>query len=329
MKCFIISPIGQPNSPVRQHADAVFKCIIEPALNETNVLGHRADHVIEVGRVTEQMYDAILSSDFCFALLHDRNPNVYYELAVAHSAGIPVILLAEKGTDAPFDIKDERSFPYDLSPLAIYDRDNVKRLVPIIESLRNLGGAKKVPFGDNLTPLNAGGSVLPYRLELETSAPGEFWLQLVRGARKRLFLSGIGLTGWKGMPGMFEAISATAAAGCEIRILTMDGDNPAFACMLNPNVSAASHLAQGPSNSETRAWFQNAFASGPKAEVRALKSGLCYQQIIISDGHAVITPYLYSAGTSHSPRLEIEDAHPVFAKFLHEFETLWKVNSPT
>ena len=51
------------------------------------------------------MYEAILTSDFCIAVLHGFNPNVFYELAVAHSAGIPVVLLSEKGVDPPFDLK--------------------------------------------------------------------------------------------------------------------------------------------------------------------------------------------------------------------------------
>jgi hypothetical protein len=115
MKCFIISPIGKPGTPERQHADAVLECIIKPALQEAKIDGLRADEVTDIGKITKQMYDAILTSDFCIAVLHEFNPNVFYELAVAHSAGIPVILLSEQGVDLPFDIKDDRAFQYDLS----------------------------------------------------------------------------------------------------------------------------------------------------------------------------------------------------------------------
>lgn len=81
MKCFIISPIGQPGSAAREHADDVFECIIKPTLKEADIDGHRADHVQDVGRITKQMYDEILTSDFCIAVLHGFNPNVFYELA--------------------------------------------------------------------------------------------------------------------------------------------------------------------------------------------------------------------------------------------------------
>jgi hypothetical protein len=200
MKCFIISPIGQPASATREHADDVFECIIKPALEEADVDGHRADHVKDVGRITKQMYDSILTSDFCIAVLHSFNPNVFYELAVAHSAGIPVILLAEKGIDPPFDLKDERVFHYDLSPRSIYRGDNIRTLVDMIDSVRRLQGKREVPFGSSLIPLNATGADLPYVLKNETSATAEYWLQFARRARKRLYLAGIGFTSWKGIP---------------------------------------------------------------------------------------------------------------------------------
>jgi hypothetical protein len=302
MKCFIISPIGQPGSATREHADDVFDCVINPALKEADIAGRRADHVKDVGRITRQMYDDILTSDFCIAVLHGFNPNVFYELAVAHSAGIPVILLAEKGIDPPFDLKDERIFHYDLSPRSIYRGDNIRDLLQKIDSVRRLQGKREVPFGSNLIPLNATGAELPYVLKSETSATAEYWLQFIGRARKRLYLAGIGFTGWRGIPGIRQALGATAASGCEIRVLTMDVKNPAFGCMLNPDVTAADLASQAPSIIETRSWFKDALGGAPNSDVRALRKGMLFQQIMVSDGQALISPYLFSANTGYSPR---------------------------
>jgi hypothetical protein len=328
MKCFVISPIGQPGTPARNHADDVFECIIEPALKAATVEGHRADHIKDVGRITHQMYDDILSADFCIAVLHGFNPNVFYELAVAHSAGIPVILLTEAGIDPPFDLKDERALPYDLSPRSIYRGDNVQSLITMIESVRRLQGARKVPFGINLTPLNAPAANAAYLLRDETNSRADYWRQLVGGTRTRLYLAGIGFTGWRGMPGMKEALAATAESGCEIRVLTMDADNPAFPCMMNPEISMGGHAGQGPRLVEARAWFKNTLGGAPKSEVRALRCGILYQQIIIADDRALISPYLYSANTGFSPSLEISEKGPAFSAFAREFEQLWKANAP-
>jgi hypothetical protein len=329
MKCFIISPIGSPGSPTREHADDVFECVIQPALKEAEVDGRRADQVKDVGRITKQMYDDILTSDFCIAVLHEFNPNVFYELAVAHSAGIPVILLSEKGIDPPFDLKDERVFHYDLAPRSIYRGDNVRTLIAMIDSVRKLRGKREVPFGSNLSPLNAIAADLPYLLKNETSSTAEHWLRFVNRARKRLYLAGIGFTGWKGMPGMRDALRTTAASDCEVRMLTMDGTNPAFSSMLNLDVVAGSLAGLAQSLDESRAWFTDALGDAQKSEVRALKKGMLFQQIIVSDDKAFITPYMFSVNTGYSPCLEIDESCAVFDSFLREFDQLWKANSPT
>jgi hypothetical protein len=329
MKCFIISPIGQPGSPAREHADDVYECIIKPALKEAEIDGHRADHVKDIGRITKQMYDAILNSDFCIAILHGFNPNVFYELAVAHSAGTPVILLTEKGTDPPFDLKDERALPYDLSPRAVYRGDNVRTLVEMIEKVRRLEGRREVPFGSNLTPLNATSARLPYSLSNETNASAEYWLQLIGSSRKRLYLAGIGFSGWRGIPGMREVLGKTAASGCDVRVLTLDAQNPAFAIMLNPNVTSVSLENQGAFSAEARSWFKGAFGDASKSEVRALRKGMLFQQIIVSDDQVLVSPYLYSANTGYSPCLKLSESCAAFGSVLHEFEELWKFNSPS
>jgi len=43
-KCFVISPIGQSGSEVREHADDVFDFIIKPAMAEVGIAVYRADH---------------------------------------------------------------------------------------------------------------------------------------------------------------------------------------------------------------------------------------------------------------------------------------------
>jgi hypothetical protein len=272
------------------------------------------------------MFDDILTSDFCIAVLHGFNPNVFYELAVAHSAGIPVIMLSEKGVDPPFDLKDERVFYYDLSPRTIFRGDNPLGLVASINSVRELKGRREVPFGNGLIPLNAT-SVELYSIKPETNATGDFWLQLVSRTRKRLCLAGIGFTGWRGIPGMREALETAAKAGCEIRVLTLDGKNPAFGYMMNPEVAGFKKSKEAPPDySETRSWFKNALGGSPKSEVRALTSGMLFQQIIIADDQALISPYLFSCNTGHSPRLDIKAGCREFNSFLLEFDTLWRLN---
>lgn len=116
-RCFVISPIGAADSPVRHHADDVYKFIIEPALVAFDMEPERSDRMTETGRITEQMFRSIFEADLCVVVLTGCNPNVFYELAVAQCAARPTVLLIEKGQLLPFDIKDLRSIEYEMQPI--------------------------------------------------------------------------------------------------------------------------------------------------------------------------------------------------------------------
>jgi hypothetical protein len=328
MKCFVISPIGQPNTPAREHADDVYECVIKPALELTGVAGRRADHVKDVGRISEQMFDDILTADFCIGVLAGFNPNVFYEIAVAHSAGIPVILLCEPGVVPPFDLKDERAFHYDLSPRPILRGDNPKALAELIESVRKLDGRRRVPFGDALAPLGGKGpGAGGLQVNPETTASAGALKTLIGGAKTRFYVSAIGLTGWKGIPGLRESLSALAARGCEIRVLTMDAENPALPMMTNPGISSDAAGSLGGKIDSSRDWLRELFKDNPKAAVRTIRSGSATQHLIVADDAILWSPYLYSVNTRHAPRIEIDKTSPLFDVFLQEFQALWDANA--
>ena len=110
-KCFIITPIGSENDPIRRHIDGVINAAIKPALGdefEVNV----AHEMPRIGSITRQIIEEIYKSDLVIANLTHNNPNVMYELAFRHCLGKPVIQIMEYGTKLPFDIENERTISY-------------------------------------------------------------------------------------------------------------------------------------------------------------------------------------------------------------------------
>lgn len=159
-RAFVISPIGSEGSEVRKEADSVFKYIIKPALEACGVEGQRADQVSKTGRISDQMFSAILQGDFCIALLTGHNPNVFYELAIAQAAGKPVVMMIKKGERLPFDVANWRCIKYDLELGPIEDGIYKNEMIKYIESIREedwkaesllkpygvkIGGPAKVP----------------------------------------------------------------------------------------------------------------------------------------------------------------------------------------
>lgn len=150
-RCFVISPIGAEGSKVREHADNVFEFIIQPAVADSGLDAVRSDHLHEPGRISEQMFREIVASDCCLAVLTGHNPNVFYELAVAHTVGTPVVALIEKGEAIPFDIHDLRCVKYDFSPGPLFRKVYANELGKHLAKLA-AGGWPRQPLYAPLTP---------------------------------------------------------------------------------------------------------------------------------------------------------------------------------
>lgn len=114
-KCFVISPIGEEGSDVRKNADELLKYVIEPACKAKGYEAIRADKISDAGMITQSIIEHILQDDIAIIDITGRNANVFYELAIRHSYGLPAIQVAKDITDIPFDIHNVRTIQYDLS----------------------------------------------------------------------------------------------------------------------------------------------------------------------------------------------------------------------
>lgn len=124
-KCFIITPIGDDTDPIRRHIEGIIDAALRPALEDKYdlVVAHR---ISEPGSITKQIITEIYSAKLVVANLTNRNPNVMYELALRHSLGKSVIMIAEKGTPLPSDIVMERTIFYQNDARGVIElRENI------------------------------------------------------------------------------------------------------------------------------------------------------------------------------------------------------------
>ncbi len=110
--CFVITPIGNETDPIRRHVDGIIDAAIIPVLEEFNFEPRIPHRLSMPGSINKQIIQEIHDCDLVIANLTDKNPNVMYELALRHCLGTPAIMIAEKGTELPFDINNQRTTFY-------------------------------------------------------------------------------------------------------------------------------------------------------------------------------------------------------------------------
>jgi hypothetical protein len=105
-------------------------------MSQCDIVPVRSDQLSVPGKISEHTFARILADDLCIAILTGFNPNVFYELAIAHAARRPVIIMMEKGKELPFDVKDLRCVYYDFWPSSIVDKVYVSALVDQVNELK-------------------------------------------------------------------------------------------------------------------------------------------------------------------------------------------------
>ncbi len=89
--------------------------ILKDTCQDINANITRADEVLGSNIIIDDIINQIKKSSIIIADITVRNANVYYELGYAHALGKKVILIAQNGTEIPFDIAYIRYLTYDLS----------------------------------------------------------------------------------------------------------------------------------------------------------------------------------------------------------------------
>ncbi len=107
--CFVMMPFGPP---LGGYYDTVYKLAIEKA----GLQPVRADaEIFGTGKIMNQVWSGIQGAKILVAELTSRNPNVFYELGLAHALRKPVVLVSSNEDDVPFDLQHIRVIYYDVN----------------------------------------------------------------------------------------------------------------------------------------------------------------------------------------------------------------------
>jgi len=92
---------------------ALYTDVLRPVSKSMGVNLMRADEIPGPGFIISDIVRKLWESSIVVAEITHTNPNVYFEVGYAYALGKPLILLAEKGHQLPFDVAGMRVIFYD------------------------------------------------------------------------------------------------------------------------------------------------------------------------------------------------------------------------
>ena len=102
--------------PFRDELAPVYNDHIQPVCKRLSLECKRADDIFGSSQIIDDVWELIVNSETIIADCTDRNPNVFYELGIAHTLGKRVVLITQSSDDIPFDIRHIRYINYDFTP---------------------------------------------------------------------------------------------------------------------------------------------------------------------------------------------------------------------
>jgi hypothetical protein len=107
--CFVLMPF-------RDDLDPVYTDHIKVVCDELHIDCQRADDIFRNTAIIEDIWEAINTAHVIVADLTGKNPNVFYEVGVAHTVGKKVILITQSIDHVPFDLRHLRHVQYEYTP---------------------------------------------------------------------------------------------------------------------------------------------------------------------------------------------------------------------
>jgi hypothetical protein len=104
--CFTIMPFGG-------WFNDYYETIYRPAIESAGLVACRADDLFRPSTIVHDIWEYTQKASVILADLSGKNPNVFYELGLAHALAKPAILITESIDDVPFDLRALRVLEYD------------------------------------------------------------------------------------------------------------------------------------------------------------------------------------------------------------------------
>ena len=331
LKAFVISPIGEPGSPERIHADWVLESVIRPACavavpGGLSLHATRAEHNKRPADIMEEVINAITLDRVIFAVRAFNRPNVYYEIGLAMAAGRKVIVLREDKEANHFDLMGYRAIRYSYGMEGKPLEDKIQEVADFVRSVLDDEPYEPTVFKQNLNPMGRLNREYEFKKQFrDIDIPSYF--DVFSEASIHIGLQGVSLLHFARQDFLWNVKVRHPATGAladasltffdiirikilfdavDVRIVMMHDENPALPHLLKFVDRNSFPKALATSQDEIRksfdAWSALKFELDAKAAERAdqrkgkleitqLVNGVVNYRLTMTDKVIVVSPY--------------------------------------
>ena len=122
---------------------SVFENMIRPAIESIKFRCVRGDCVPRVGDLTQTIWSALMRAGLIVADVSVPNPNVFYEIGLAHALGKDCFILKQRNTSIPADFGGSHYYEYDLADLDAA-RENLRREIETWATENDVEGVRNI-----------------------------------------------------------------------------------------------------------------------------------------------------------------------------------------
>lgn len=102
--------------PFRVELAPIYEDHMKPVAKKLGLTISRGDDFFTAHQVMTDIWNGICNAKAVIADCTGRNPNVFYEIGMAHTVGKPVVLITQVSDDVPFDLRSIRYIQYRYTP---------------------------------------------------------------------------------------------------------------------------------------------------------------------------------------------------------------------
>lgn len=110
--CFVCMPIREVEGYPKNHFTRVYELLFEKGIEDAGYIPKRVDRNKGSKNIWLEIVKELYEADMVLADISTLNENVMYELGIRHTYGKPSVIVKDRKTTVPFDIRYIRNIEY-------------------------------------------------------------------------------------------------------------------------------------------------------------------------------------------------------------------------